>query len=126
MIDVSKQIAYWRRSADEDWQAAQLLMEKNHVRHGLFFANLALEKILKAHVCKHTNNLAPKIHPLLRLLEISELALTEDQRLFLAKFDRYQMEGRYPENLPDLPPFEAVKNDFSKARELLEWLKNQL
>ena len=50
MVDISKQIEYWNRSAQEDWQVAQQLVESGKIRHGLFFAHLALEKVLKAHV----------------------------------------------------------------------------
>ena len=50
MIDIAKQIAYWRVGAEEDWVVAQKLVADESIRHGLFFAHLALEKILKAHV----------------------------------------------------------------------------
>jgi len=45
--------------------------EKNRIRHGLFLANLALEKALKALVCKATRDLAPRIHNLVRLAELA-------------------------------------------------------
>ncbi len=54
MIDIEKQIAYWRKGASEDWHVAKQLVKSQQTRHGLFFAHLALEKLLKAHVCRHT------------------------------------------------------------------------
>lgn len=51
MINIEKQIAHWRNGAEEDWSVAQELIERGRVRHGLFFAHLALEKMLKAHYC---------------------------------------------------------------------------
>jgi hypothetical protein len=57
MIDVEKQIAYWRAGAAEDWQVAQELINLGRTRHGLFFAHL-LEKLLKAHVCRATRERA--------------------------------------------------------------------
>jgi len=42
MIDVGKQIAYWRTSASEDWDVAAELVRSGHMRHGLFFAHLVL------------------------------------------------------------------------------------
>jgi hypothetical protein len=48
MFDIGKQIAYWRDGAAEDWRVAQDLIKRRQVRHGLFFAHLALEKLLKA------------------------------------------------------------------------------
>jgi len=100
MIDISKQIDYWRAGADEDWQVAVELVDAGRTRHGLFFAQLALEKLLKAHVCRATRDLAPRIHALLRLAERAGLMLPEDWRVFLARFDRYQLEGRYPDRPP--------------------------
>ena len=73
----------------------------------LFFAYLALEKLLKAHICRATADLAPRIHALLRLAERTGLAFSEEQRVLLARFDRYQVEGRYPDLLP-APPDQDV------------------
>ncbi len=50
-MDVSKQIDYWKTGAEEDFAAAQSLPEKGHFRHSLFFAHLALEKMLKLMWC---------------------------------------------------------------------------
>ena len=69
MFDIGKQIAYWRDGAAEDWRVAQDLIKRRKVRHGLFFAHLALEKLLKALVCRRTQDLAPRIHSLVRLAE---------------------------------------------------------
>ncbi len=55
-VDIEKQIAHWKRGALEDWEVAVELVDKDRYRHGLFFAHLALEKILKAHVCRKINH----------------------------------------------------------------------
>jgi len=64
MLNIQHQIAYWRDGAVENWEVARELVSSGRVRHGLFFAHLALEKVLKAHVCRHTRNLAPRLHNL--------------------------------------------------------------
>ena len=46
MIDIQKQIDYWRNGAIEDWNVAEDLVSRNKTRHGLFFVHLALEKLL--------------------------------------------------------------------------------
>ena len=102
MIDIGKQIVHWRNSAVEDWSVAQDLVSRGKIRHGLFFAHLALEKTIKAHVCKATGELASKIHNLVRLSQIAGLALSEDQIDLLAEVSEFNIEGRYPEML--LPP----------------------
>ena len=126
MIDIQKQIAYWRSGAGEDWQVAVELINLGRTRHGLFIAHLALEKMLKAHVCRVTRELAPHIHPLLRLAERANLSLSEEQRVFLARFDRYQIEGRYPSMLPAAPDVETARQELRQAKEMFEWLNQQL
>jgi HEPN domain. len=59
MINIEKQVAYWRDGAVEDWEIAQELIERGRTRHGLFFVHLSLEKLLKAHVCRHTQDWLP-------------------------------------------------------------------
>lgn len=125
MIDIDKQIAYWRAGANEDWDVAQELVGRGRTRHGLFFAHLALEKLLKAHVCRHTQDLAPRIHPLLRLADLAGLTLSGEQREFLAWFDQYQIEGRYPDTLLPAPSVETAQAEMARAGEVFQWLTDQ-
>lgn len=103
MIDIQTQLAYWRDGSNEDLEVAQQLVELGRTRHGLFFAHLALEKMLKAHICRATGNLAPKTHNLVRPAELTDLTFSKIHQRFLAGFDRYQLEGRYPDSLPEPP-----------------------
>ncbi len=125
MVDIGKQIDYWRTGSGEDWEVACELVDAGHARHGLFFAHLALEKMLKAHVCRETNNLAPKIHNLVRLAELGNLPITTEQRTFLGFFNQYQIEGRYPDQLPPSPDRDAAKKHLKQAQEILKWLTHQ-
>ena len=112
-------------SSKEDWEIAQDLLSRNKTRHGLFFAHLALEKALKAQVCRTTKDVAPRIHALLRLAERADLDLTEETKTFLAEFDRYQLEGRYPENLMEPPDVEEAQEKMARAKEIYKWLTKQ-
>ena len=73
MVDVPKQIEYWRTNSDEDFAAAQSPLEKGHLRHSLFFAHLAIEKMLKAHVTRQTKDVPPRSHNLIRLAKLAHL-----------------------------------------------------
>jgi HEPN domain-containing protein len=126
MVDIDKQIAHWRAGALEDWEVAIELVDLERTRHGLFFAHLALEKLLKAHVCRTTRDLAPRLHSLLRLAERTDLTLSEAQTVFLARFDRYQIEGRYPELLAVAPDMETARAELGQAKEVFEWLNQRL
>ena len=73
----------------EDWEVAQDLLKHRRTRHGLFFVHLALEKLLKAHVCHSTNDLAPRLHNLIRLAGLAKLTLTQAQLDILADINTF-------------------------------------
>ncbi len=125
-MDVQKQIDYWVTSSDEDFAAAKSLLEKDHLRHCLFFAHLAVEKTLKAHVTRRTEDVPPRIHNLVRLAEIGGLSLDPEQASFLNRFDLYQLEGRYPDSIQIQLDLEYAREKLGLVEEILKWLKAQL
>lgn len=125
-MNARKQVDYWKTSADEDFAAAQSLLEKGHLRHALFFAHLAIEKMLKAHVTLQTGDLPPRIHNLVRLAEIAELRLDAGKTESLSEFGVYQLEGRYPDSEQIMLDLQTAKSELLKTKELLEWLKSRL
>jgi len=125
-MDVRKQIDYWRTSGDEDFAASQSLLEKGHLRHGLFFAHLAVEKLLKALVTQQTSDIPPRTHSLIRLAEIAGLDLEPAQQQFLREFGVYQMEARYPDSEQISLDLATAQQEISRAREMLAWLSGQL
>ena len=126
MINVEKHVKYWRDGATDDFAVAGELVTNGRIRHGLFFAHLALEKLLKALVCRNTGALAPKMHDLMRLSQISGLSMSQEQVTFLARFGRFQIEGRYPEVLDPEPSREHAEQDLRQVEELFSWLTTQL
>ncbi len=126
MVDVQKQIDYWQTSSNEDFAAAESLLEKGHLRHCLFFAHLAIEKMLKAHVTRQTKDVPPRIHNLVRLAEIANIKLDSERVEFLREFGIYQLEGRYPDSEQVSVDSDIVRDEISRAKEMLIWLKTQL
>jgi len=126
MVDISKQITYWQDGAGEDFEVARQLIASDKVRHGLFFAHLALEKLLKAMFCQTTNTIAPRTHNLVRLAEMSEITLPETTLDLLAEMNEFNLEGRYP--VPFLRPISKseAENYMIKTEEVLKWLTRQL
>ena len=109
-----------------DWSFAKNTQDRHFDRlSGTLRTSLSIEKNLKAHICRATNNLAPRIHTLLRLGELAQLGLSQDQIDFLARFDRYQLEGRYPDMLPPAPDIETTQEELKQADEMLKWLNAQ-
>ncbi len=125
-MDIEKQVHYWRNGSEEDIAAAEALVEKGYLRHGLFFAHLAVEKILKAHVTRKTGEMPPRIHNLIRLAEIAELAVDSERTDFLRRFNLYQLEGRYPETCNAQLDTAAAHERLASAKEMVEWLVARL
>jgi len=124
-INVERQIAYWRKGGLEDWTVGYDLVKRGTTRHGLFFVHLALEKTLKAHVCKATQDFAPKLHTLLVLAQKAALPVSEEQKDFLTTFDRFNIAGRYPESRGPGPTKSEAAKQLVRAQEMFEWLTKQ-
>ena len=126
-FNVQTQIEYWRASSDEDWEAAGLLVENGKIHHGLFFLHLAMEKLLKAHVCQTTNDHPPKIHDLVRLTQRAEMELHEEWMLLLGRVNAFCLIGRYPGN----PQSQRISQDVARryigeVQEVRTWLLQKL
>jgi len=64
---------------------------------------LYLEKIVKALWVKNNiENVPPKTHNLLKLINESNLVLSSQDQAFLIKLNQYQVESRYPEDIDKL------------------------
>lgn len=126
MVDVSEHVAYWRDGAKDDLEAANQLVHSGKIRQGMFFAHLALEKLLKAHICKKTGKLAPRIHNLVRLAEIAELQLEPQNLDILAEMNEFNLEGRYPITFVPPPTKNESMEFMKKAKGMFEWLTQKL
>ena len=125
MINIDRQIVHWRKGAEEDWEVAQELVSRRRIRHGLFFAHLSLEKILKAHVCSNINDIAPPVHNLTRLANLSGLTIDEDLRDLLADVSPFNIETRYPDMLIPEPSFEEARAYMQRIEAAFTWLTAQ-
>ncbi len=103
-----------------------LLLRQRKTRHALFFLHLAMEKLLKALVCKETQKPAPRVHSLPALAERAKVELTDDQKLFLAGFDRFNLSGRYPDDVSPLPRLPQAQKLSKELNKVYRWLTKQL
>ena len=82
--------------------------------------------MLKAQVCLHTNDLAPRIHNLNRLAEIAGIQLTPEQFDILAETNTFNIEGRYPDTSLPLPTPEEAFAYLVRAKDIYQWLMSRL
>ncbi len=125
-MDVEKQVEYWMTGSAEDLSAAEVLLDGGHLRHCLFLAHLALEKMLKAHVTRRTRDIPPRNHNLVRLAQLAGLKPNDEQEQCLRKFDAFQLEGRYPDSQQVTIDSARARQQLQKAMETMQWLKAQL
>ena len=122
MVDVDRLVAHWSAGAQEDWGVAVDLVERRRIRHGLFFAHLAIEKALKAHVCRRTQDLAPRVRNVVRLAELAGLQPDQSQLSTLAALNAFGQAGRYPDAIGPLPTPEEADAYIQRAQEVFRWL----
>jgi HEPN domain-containing protein len=126
MLNVPKQIEYWQNGATDDLETASILVDNKKYIHGLFFCHLSIEKIIKAHVVKVTNEIPPKSHDLFFLSKKANIDLPQDKQLIIQILMKYQLEGRYPEYLPEAPKQNIVISYLKQTNDLLKWFKEKL
>ncbi|RLC16150.1 MAG: hypothetical protein DRH93_18980 [Deltaproteobacteria bacterium] len=126
MIDLQKQIDYWINEAEDNILSADILIQKDRFLHGLFFCHLVIEKAIKAHVVKESEELAPRSHNLILLSEKAKIEIDDDTDIFLGILMKYQLQGRYPDYNPIIPDKEKIQNYLNQTKVLLKWLKEKL
>lgn len=126
----SEHIAHWVNQSKDDLDSAVLLLEGKKYLHALFFLHLSLEKVCKAQWIKtNEDNVPPKTHNLIFLLSQTGLKLSIEQKEFLLELNRFQIDGRYPDELSKLYKTSTesfVRNKLETAKQLQGWLLSKL
>ncbi|MBF0141242.1 MAG: HEPN domain-containing protein [Magnetococcales bacterium] len=126
-FNVQTQVDYWRTGSDQDWSVAVDLIQRGSQRHGLFFLHLAMEKLLKAHVCLATKDFPPKFHNLLLLRSRTGLDLSVNALELLGRLNAFCLVGRYPDDpvIETIPPHVAQRYVI-EAGKVRTWLLQEL
>ena len=121
-------LKFWLNSAEDDLESAIDVQKSGRYNWSLFIGHLALEKILKAlYVQATVNSVPPKIHNLLKLAELSNTELSQEQQEFFAEVNRFHFAGRYPDFKEDFKKIatpEFTSEYLSKIKDYFKWLKS--
>jgi len=99
---IRKVVEHWTETADQDYRTAQILFEKERYAWCLFLVHLVLEKLLKAlWAARRKEATPPRTHNLLRLAEMCQLGLSEEDKTILLEITEFNIEARYPETEGD-------------------------
>ena len=126
MINIKKQIDYWKNSAESDLETAEILISNKKYIQGLFFCHLCIEKILKASIVKESGQIPPRSHDLFFLSSQALIKFEQNDQEHFQILMKYQLEGRYPEYNPVTPSRENVISYLNKTKLLMEWVKEML
>jgi len=130
MLTKQQHIDYWLKTAANDWETVDVLFSMKRYSHCLFWAHLTLEKLAKAHWVKnHEENIPPRVHNIVWLLEESEVNISIEDMMFLEMFNRFQLSTRYPDYLYKIEKLctkEYTENQLDKAKEIRECLLKML
>ena len=88
-----------------------------------------VEKLLKAYYTKVHGKSPPPTHNLIRLTELSEIGLNEEQRKFFATVTSFNIEARYNDYKQKF--YKQCTKEFTELwlrniKKYREWIKNEL
>ncbi|MBI5323856.1 MAG: HEPN domain-containing protein [Ignavibacteriae bacterium] len=127
-IDFDLNKKHWIESSDKNFITMEHLFEANDYDWSLFMGHLVIEKLLKACFIIRKKQYPPLIHNLLRLAELSEIEMNEEQIEFFSTVTTFNLNARYDdykENFYKLCTKEFTVTWLNKIKEYRQWIKTQ-
>ena len=126
---MTKQPEEWFKQAAYDLKTAEIMLENKRFIYAVFMCHLAVEKALKGIYQYRLNEVPPKVHNLIYLVE--KIGLSPSEKLYNAIFElnRVSIPTRYPDDLAKMKSEYKKSNTLeiiNSSKEVLKWLKNQL
>ncbi|MBN2089786.1 HEPN domain-containing protein [candidate division KSB1 bacterium] len=123
---MSEKYKEWLKQADYDMDTADVMYASGRYFYAVFMCHLSIEKALKGVYHQIFNEVPPKTHNLLYLLE--KIDRKPEQRLekFIIKLNTASVATRYPDELAKIQAAynqNVTKDILMKSKEVLTWLK---
>lgn len=118
----------WLKQSDYDFDTAEFLFNSGRYFYAVYMSHLSLEKALKGICHKKLNEIPPKTHNLVFLMNKVEIVPPETVGKFLVKINEASIVTRYPEDLAQISKNhtkEIVKNILDNTKDALKWIKMQ-
>jgi len=126
MMTKQQHIDYWVNTAEKDWISVDVLFKGKQYLHCLFWSHLVLEKLAKAHWVKnHEDNIPPRVHNIVWLLNESNIDLGEGTMTFLSNFNDFQLSARYPDYVSEIYKI-ATKNYTKNTLQIIKEIRQCL
>ncbi len=118
----------WLKQADYDMETAVFMSTGGRFFYSIFMCHLAIEKALKGLYQERLDEIPPKIHNFVYLLNKIGVMPPEAVGRFIVKLNEASVITRYPEDLDKLKKEYTeftTKNIIEETRKALQWIKGQ-
>ena len=119
----------WLKQAAYDMKTAEAMFNSKRYIYAVFMCHLALEKALKDFFTLNLNQVPPKTHNLIYLVEKIQLELPEKLYGFIFTLNGLSVPTRYPDDLQKLLKDHNKQKTgkvLEQGKETLKWLKTKL
>ena len=99
---VNKQVSDWLTAAEYDLQTAQAMLETKRYLYVTFMCQQTIEKTLKAIYAHKKNEIPPRTHNLLYLVDALQVTMPDPDKEFLGELNQFYLGGRYPGKINEL------------------------
>lgn len=123
---MKKETKNWLDIVDYDLATAQQMLKTGRYVYVIFMCQQVIEKTLKAIVCEETDNVPPKTHDLIYLVNLGKIKLSNDLLDFVGIINNAGVATRYPEDLSELVnsyPEEIAKKYLDRTLEVVKCIK---
>jgi HEPN domain-containing protein len=127
-VEINAKIQEWLRQSEYDISTAEFMYSGGRCFYAVFMCHLAIEKLLKGLLLSKLQELPPKTHNLIYLLDKIGIRPEKNLGKFIAKLNEVSIATRYPEDVEKLQKIftdDVTKQIISQTKETLEWIKKQ-
>lgn len=118
----------WFKQADYDIDTADTMHTGGRYFYAIFMCHLSIEKALKGLYYKVLDEVPPKTHNLLYLLDKIGKKPEPVLEKFIVKLNTASIATRYPDDLAKIQAAytkEITQDMITKSKDLLKWIKTQ-
>ncbi len=125
---MDKKYLEWLKQADYDFETAKFMYGGKRYFYAVFMCHLAVEKILKGLYQQKLEEIPPKTHNLIYLLDKIGIIPDENIGQAIAKLNEANITTRYPEDI------DKLQRDYTQAvteqmlvltKEIMEWIRKR-
>ena len=99
---MDEDVRNWVTISEYDLGTAEDLLAVGRYVYVLFACQQALEKILKALIAEHSEEMPRRVHGLIELAMDASVEINQEQKILLSDLTLYYVETRYPTQFSQL------------------------